>query len=367
MQELSSQTENEESNENFSLEKVLEISDLLANRLDLAIGEVNTVNKKMSILSVNASIESAHAGDAGKAFTIVSSYMRDLSLETTEITKKMKTDAKNEIEHLSKIIKSQIEKFRGTRLSYLALTNIDLIDRNLYERTADIRWWSTDSSLVEALTKRTPESSKFASRRLGIILNAYTVYHDLILCDLDGIVIASGKSGVYDLIGKDCSKKLWFQNAKNTMNGESFGFQTVHKSKIKDQYPMTFSCKVHKEGNTNNSAIGILASVFNWNGLAQEIMYSTPLDEKEKTQTRVCIVDDDGLVLADSDDHTLEDTIQFDQREKLFSEKMNYIFTNYKGEECCIVHALSPGYEKYSSGFHSIIIQKLKSNDKISK
>ena len=30
------------------------------------------------------------------------------------------------------------------------LTNIDLIDRNLYERSCDVRWWATDSSVVDA-------------------------------------------------------------------------------------------------------------------------------------------------------------------------------------------------------------------------
>jgi hypothetical protein len=31
----------------------------------------------------------------------------------------------------------------------LSLNAIELIDRNLYERTCEVRWWVTDSAVVE--------------------------------------------------------------------------------------------------------------------------------------------------------------------------------------------------------------------------
>ena len=40
--------------------------------------------------------------------------------------------------------------------------------------------------------------------------------------------------------------------------------------------------------------------MFNWDGLAQRIMNETPLNEDEKSNTRVCIIDNDGNILADT-------------------------------------------------------------------
>ena len=34
---------------------------------------------------------------------------------------------------------------RSLVMDNLALNAIELIDRNLYERTCDVRWWATDS------------------------------------------------------------------------------------------------------------------------------------------------------------------------------------------------------------------------------
>ncbi|MDH8639244.1 chemotaxis protein, partial [Klebsiella pneumoniae] len=70
---------------------------------------------------------------------------------------------------------------------------IEIIDRNLYERTCDVRWWATDSAVVDCAANVTPQSAAYASKRLGVILNAYTVYLDLWLCDLHGKVLANGR------------------------------------------------------------------------------------------------------------------------------------------------------------------------------
>ena len=40
---------------------------------------------------------------------------------------------------------------------------IDLIDRNLYERTCDVRWWATDSAMVAAAAEKGYATGAFAS------------------------------------------------------------------------------------------------------------------------------------------------------------------------------------------------------------
>ena len=75
--------------------------------------------------------------------------------------------------------------------------DIDLIDRNLYERSCDVRWWATDAAVVAATQDPNPAALAHASQRLGQILDSYTVYFDLVLADLDGTVIANGRPRQY--------------------------------------------------------------------------------------------------------------------------------------------------------------------------
>ena len=45
--------------------------------------------------------------------------------------------------------------------------------------------------MIDAAAEPSASRASYASKRLGVILDAYTVYFDLWLCDLDGEVIAN--------------------------------------------------------------------------------------------------------------------------------------------------------------------------------
>ena len=177
---------------------VVKMVEQISLTLDSAIGEIYSVNSKTKLLSLNARIEAARSGEAGAAFGVVAEEMQTLSAQTQIIAAGMSNRTREETAVLMGLIDSTI---RGTRLRDLALVNIDLIDRNLYERTCDVRWWATDGSLVDALENGTTENREFASRRMGVILSAYTVYHDLVLCDPSGRVVANGRPDLFASIG----------------------------------------------------------------------------------------------------------------------------------------------------------------------
>ena len=347
---------------NATLDRVIELTNLMATDTDKALSMINTINRKTEFLAINALIEASRAGDAGKGFQVVAESIDVLASKTKEAVETMRKETISEMEELGKVIQKQSENIKGNRLSDLALTNIDLIDRNLYERTADVRWWATDDILVKALSDRNSDSYREASQRLATILRSYTVYADLVLLDIDGNAIANGKPEQFDLTGRNYQGKLWFQSAMRSANGDEYGFQSVHKSVSSGMHTMTFSCKVHEDGDSNKRCIGVLAAVFNWDGLAQQIMTDTPLNEDEKGSTRVCIVDNDGTVLADTQNRILSDKISFPKMDELFTEKKSFRLVKQKGEWQLICHGLSPGYETYSSGWHSLIISTLNKN-----
>ncbi len=362
----SSHTSKDEKNKketNFTLERVAELSELLAGKVEGAINEIERFNSQTHMIAINARIEASRAGDAGKAFSVVAEQMNELSGKIGIVNEKMRKESRGAIDELGNLIRIQATNVRGTRLTDLALANIDLIDRNLYERSCDVRWWATDVSIVNALTRKTKEDYEFTSKRLAVILNSYTVYFDLVLADLTGKIVTNGRPQQYSSVGTDVSNTEWFSSAMSTTSGKEFGFQTVSRCNlVNDQLTLVYSCAVRENGDTNGKIVGVLGVVFDWNSLAQKIMQDTPLNEDERRKTKVCIIDDEGLVLADSGGHQLEDKIQFTGRSSLFDKKKGFIIENYKNDQCIMAHAFSPGYQTYATGWHSLLIQKMKSN-----
>ena len=71
---------------------------------------------------------------------------------------------------------------------------IDIMDRNLYERANDVRWWALDAGLQQALQKASQGDVATAQREAEVVLRRinglYTVYSLLLVFDKTGRVIA---------------------------------------------------------------------------------------------------------------------------------------------------------------------------------
>jgi len=78
---------------------------------------------------------------------------------------------------------------------------IDIMDRNLYERANDCRWWALTPLLAQALAEPDAASGAEASRVLRHINSLYTVYTLLLLFDAQGRVVAVSDPARAALIG----------------------------------------------------------------------------------------------------------------------------------------------------------------------
>ncbi|HEX4349983.1 MAG TPA: methyl-accepting chemotaxis protein, partial [Verrucomicrobiae bacterium] len=275
-----------------------------------AVREIERINLQTKILSLNAQIEAARAGTVGNAFGVVATEMVNLSGQTANVTNTLATETQGNITSLSQMIADLGRDIRGTRLSDLAMMNIDVIDRNLYERSCDVRWWATDSSAVDALAGHSAEAREHAGKRLGVILDSYTVYFDIVLCDLSGTVVANGRKARYQCLGSNQKNTEWFQSAIKSTDGTQFGFQNVHQSPslAGGQHILVYSCGVRENGHAKGKLIGVIGIIFNWEALGQTVVRNTLISEAEKSRTRVCIVDARGLVLADTAGQLVRET-----------------------------------------------------------
>ncbi|WP_028310132.1 chemotaxis protein CheW [Derxia gummosa] len=84
---------------------------------------------------------------------------------------------------------------RREQLRARAVVTINIVDRNLYERANDCRWWALNGALAETLAalRADPHDTAAAERATAVLgrLNAlYTVYRRVALCDTEGRVLA---------------------------------------------------------------------------------------------------------------------------------------------------------------------------------
>lgn len=341
-------------------DRITELAVDLERHLDVAIESITDLNDETRMLSLNARMEAARAGgEAGAAFGVVAVAIRDVSGQMVQVAQRLADDSRVACSELRLVNTELATRVKGERLADLALMNIDVVDRNLYERSCDCRWWATDASVVDLLTAPSPQAREYCSHRLGQILESYTVYFDIVVADLNGEIVVNGRPTSYDSIGSKHRDARWFTTAMAGRDGTEFGFESVHPSKlVHGERVLAYSCTVRAGGEVRGRPLGVLAVLFRWDALGQTIVQKTPLADHERDKTRVCLIDPHGIILADTAGRFLEplDRSGFGE---LLSEARNFAIIDQQGNEFIVGHARAPGFETYSTGWHSLVIQSL--------
>ena len=246
-----------------------------------------------------------------------------------------------------------VRTVRGERLADLALNAIEIIDRNLYERSCDCRWWATDSAVVLCIGGE-PPMCEYASKRLEVILDSYTVYLDLWVANAEGKVIATGRPNMYPkAVGLNVRDRSWFRDAMNTRDGTEFGVADIAVEPSLGGAPVaTYSAGIRVGGETNGNLIGVLGIHFDWETQAQTVVDGVRLSDEERPRTRVMLIDSRGLVIADSAKKGI-------LREKYKIQGSGKVGNYVDSSGNFVGWALTPGYETYSGlGWRGVLVQK---------
>ncbi|WP_188260745.1 methyl-accepting chemotaxis protein [Azospirillum tabaci] len=334
-----------------------ELFELSRGVLDVAsrkVSLIEDITRRTKMLAMNALIEASRAGDAGRGFAVVANEVSEISKQVNTITKELRSEIVSRVDHLTTTGSAMVQEMHGRRLADLSLNMIEIIDRNLYERSCDVRWWATDSAVVDCAADPTEESRQHASHRLSVILESYTVYLDLWIADLKGEVIATGRPGRYPgARGARVGDEAWFRQALATRNGGEFTVGDVARNgRLEDRVVATYATAIRRGGETDGDPIGVLGIFFDWEPQAAAVVQGVRLEEEERSRSRCLLLDARHRVIASSDGRgILSETVQL----RRSGESMGH-YADAAGRT--YGYALTPGYETYKGlGWYGVIVQ----------
>jgi Methyl-accepting chemotaxis protein (MCP) signalling domain len=311
---------------------------------------IQQITNQMKMLALNALIESSRAGAQGAGFAVVAQEVRSVGQRVETISRELETQLTKRTANLMQSIEKMIERARGERMVDLALNAIELIDRNLYERTCDVRWWATDSAVVDCAAEPGAANVSHVANRLAVILRAYTVYLDLWLCDLDGNVLANARSDRYDVRGANVASTRWFSDALKLRSGDDYIAGDVERQPLLGNAPVaTYCASVREGGNANGKPLGVLAIHFDWETQARAIVQGVRVDDDK---ARVLLVDSKFRVIASSDGQGL----LTEHVPLTVNGKGSGAYKDRSGAQ--VAFHLTPGYETYGGlGWFGVIVR----------
>jgi hypothetical protein len=331
----------------------VEVSQRVASVAARKISEINGVTANVKMLALNALIEASRAGEMGRGFAVVAHEVKSVATDINRIAQELELELAGGATELTDLGRSLVENVRGTRLADLSLHMIEVIDRNLYERSCDVRWWATDSAVVDCLGSPSAAATAYCGKRLGVILKSYTVYVDLWVVDATGRVVANGQPDRFGQVrGANIAHEAWFRDALATASGNEFVVANVQRNPLLGDAPVaTYATAIREGGAEHGRALGVLGVFFDWEPQARAVVEGVRLSKEERTTARALILDANHRVLASSDGRgALTEVFPLPREARGIGHVRN-------PDGSVLGFALTPGYETYRGlGWYGAIV-----------
>jgi hypothetical protein len=307
-----------------------------------------------NLLALNAAIESARAGEQGRGFAVVANEVKSLAREAEDNSQRFWREVMGSLKEGLASVEDSFAGLESQRFLDIAHNVVQLIVRNLFERTADVRWWAADDAFSQCLEDPSSGNLSQASRRLSLINSFYTVYLNLVLIDSDGKVVGvSNQKNYANMVGQDVSRYRWFNAAMDLKDGTQYVVDDIRRCPIHDKLVATYSTAVRQGGNMDGRAIGVLAVFFNWEDESRPIVSEEAgLSEQEWKNTRVLLLDAKHDIIAASDGRGL--LTRFDLR--VGENPARGFYADREGS--LVSYRRTIGYQEYDwLGWYGVIVK----------
>ena len=305
--------------------------------------EIQRNKGDIQLISINGIILATDLGKAGTSFIPIFDQITTTGNSTT-----------GKMEELLSEMSADMLQQNLKALENFSKQAIDLIDRNLFERAADVRWWSTDHAFWEALQDGTDENLEQASKRLGIINASYTMYRDLVIADANGRIVANSKSENRDKLKRmNVSEQSWFRQGMQIVRSVQYGVQDVCNSDLENEETSLIYCGgILENGQREGKVHGVLGIFFDWENLVCPILEGClPRIRNEVVEGGAAFyMNNDREIIATTD----SENFPIGQQVAVPAENINLepgesasgIFTD-KGRKFIIGSSKTQGYREY--------------------
>lgn len=233
---------------------------------------------------------------------------------------------------------------------------VDIMDRNLYERANDARWWALTTRFREILAQ--PERIAAQQETLGAILEyingLYTVYTNLFLYDTHGVVVAVSNPGEQHLLGHTLTGDGQVQAVLGLTNSQQYKVSPFHKTPLYGDRPTyVYHAAIRVPGDTGRR-VGGIGIVFDAEPQFQAMLHDAlPRDDAGHVPEGCfgAFVEPDGRVVSSTSEQLPPGAhIELDKRFfELEHGKSISAITEYAGRPYAVGAAMSQGYREYKT------------------
>ncbi|WP_157995264.1 chemotaxis protein CheW [Peristeroidobacter soli] len=208
--------------------------------------QADAIQRELNRTVWNGNVRLATSTDTGSDFTKV------LLREIGNAGRRTQDTFEHSISELQETVVSSI--LDDAQL--LAELAVDVLDRNLYERANDCRWWALNGALSRHLSDG--KGDRDAGEILRHINSLYTVYHDIVLFDAAGRVVAVSNPSHASKVGSTI-REPWVAATLELRDSQQYAVSAFARSDLYgDQHTLIYGAALRNESRRVVGGIGIV-------------------------------------------------------------------------------------------------------------
>jgi len=239
--------------------------------------------------------------------------------------------------------------------AFLADLILDIMDRNLYERANDCRWWALTPDFRTILESANIDAH--ATRKINTILkqiNAlYTVYTNLFVYNKDGVIVGVSQNSQEHLIGARLSN-TWVESTLKLSNTSKYFVSEFEKSPLyNNEHTYIYNAAI-RSSSDESEVIGGIGIVFDsklqFTQMIKESLSSPKHEMKKDTLFSVLTTQNQTIIASNNTNLNIGDTFSMDKKFFMLKngESLSEI-VEYKGDYYALGVKCSKGYREYKS------------------
>lgn len=244
-------------------------------------------------------------------------------------------ETKEEFKQLSQILchnlAQEISKNLMQEVGSIAQVTVDILVRNLFERTADIGFLSTDKDIRQFLANGALRSGQNLQERFKEYVAKYSVYEDVVLLDTEGNVLVS-------LDEADAPKRSNDPLVQASLDASGDFVETFRYTDLQPhrEISLAYSCAVLTE---QKKPLGVLVLFFKFEDEIQGIFHHL---SRPEDWTILTLLDQAGKVIASSDVWQIPLGVKLETH-----EEEGVGVTRFRGRQYLAKTCKTKGYEGY--------------------
>ena len=220
---------------------------------------------------------------------------------------------------------------------------VDILDRNLYERANDCRWWALNGTLIEHLSGGASDVAK-VTEVLRHINSLYTVYHSIVLLDAERRIVAVSNPSQAGLIGSICNES-WARDALQLRDSQSFCVSPFTPSPLYDgQHTLIFAAAVRQSQGRVVGAVGI---VFDSTPQLAAMLKDALPNSGASIQSTGVFIDAERRVIAATRDYAPGETLDLPPQLLQTRERSRACVLQHRGIHYAAAACATSGYREY--------------------